>query len=264
MGSECEKSSCCPNCATLLDGLCTRCSRKPAFVVIPARGGSKGLQGKNLMELEGIPMLVRAINAANEANEHIDKILVSSDDPDILVCANKHGARPITRPEELSQDSSAIAEAVVHAALHTYGDNPPPICIIIQPNVPIWKPGTVEKAVVMMSDGALTGVITAVKAKHPPEWLMKRNSRNMLDFYMGDGEGVGVNRQDLDQPLFVDGQLVACMSSVLLKPFKVKPLCLCGPNIGVIEREEVYGTDVDDEWDFVKAEAFLRKMNGEA
>jgi CMP-N-acetylneuraminic acid synthetase len=205
-------------------------------------------------------MLVRAINAVNEAHEFVDKIIVTSDDPEILVCANKHGANPVVRPPELATDTARIDEAVVHATIEVYGEYPPPMCLIIQPNVPIWKKGTVQRAITAMSDGALTGCVTAVKASHPPEWLMKRKPNGTLGFYMGDGEGVPVNRQELDTPYFIDGQLVACLSATLLGDFPRKPLGVCGEKIGLLEREPVFGTDIDNRMDYVTAEALLAEM----
>lgn len=232
---------------------------KPALAVIPARGGSKGLPGKNLLPAGGVPMLLRAINAVNEAHELVQRVVVSSDDPEILAFANRHGAYPVTRPPELARDDSAIIDAVKHAVAATHGENPPEIVLIVQPNVPIWRAGTVRAIVDIMLQPEYTGAVTAIEAPHPPEWLMRENNEGSLSFYMGDGN-FPVNRQELTgRPLFIDGQVVAGRGAALAAA-EARPLAFCGDRVKALVRERAYGTDVDDKWDLIAAEGYLREL----
>lgn len=81
-----------------------------------ARGGSKGLPGKNLLPLNGIPLLGHAINCTSEIISK-DRIFVSTEDPEIAECAEKYGARVIKRPAELASDNSPEWKSWQHACL---------------------------------------------------------------------------------------------------------------------------------------------------
>ena len=83
-------------------------------VIILARGGSKGVPGKNIKELNGVPLLAYPILAAKKA-ELISEIYVSTDDVNIKKVALEYGAKVIDRPKELAQDDTTDVEAMRHA-----------------------------------------------------------------------------------------------------------------------------------------------------
>lgn len=82
--------------------------------VIPARGGSKGIPGKNLRTVAGVSLLARTIRAATDARL-VDRVCVSSDDEAILNHAEAEGAIPIQRPQELATDTASSEAALLHA-----------------------------------------------------------------------------------------------------------------------------------------------------
>ncbi|MGH2373242.1 MAG: cytidylyltransferase domain-containing protein [bacterium] len=82
--------------------------------IIPARGGSKGLPRKNLLELCGKPLLAWSIEQARGAGT-IDQVWVSSDSEEILEVATRYGARPIRRPDALAGDDASSEAAWLHA-----------------------------------------------------------------------------------------------------------------------------------------------------
>ena len=82
--------------------------------VIPARGGSKGIPGKNIRAVGGVPLLARTIRAARKASL-VDQVWVSSDDETILELAQLEGASAIRRPEELAGDTASSEKALLHA-----------------------------------------------------------------------------------------------------------------------------------------------------
>ena len=82
--------------------------------IIPARGSSKGIPGKNLIDFCGKPLLAWSILQAAAAKS-VDEVFVSSNDPEILAVAQQFGARPIVRPPELATDHSSSEEVLVHA-----------------------------------------------------------------------------------------------------------------------------------------------------
>ena len=80
---------------------------------IPARGGSKGIHKKNIVDFHGSPLLKYTINVCKKS-KYINKTYVSSDDPEILNLASKYGANAIERPPEISHDKSPTEEAIKH------------------------------------------------------------------------------------------------------------------------------------------------------
>jgi CMP-N,N'-diacetyllegionaminic acid synthase len=92
------------------------------IAIIPARGGSKGIPGKNLKLIAGKPLLAWSVIQAL-GTQSINKVYVSSDDDEILAVAQKFGALPIRRPESLSGDTASSESAWLHAldAVETSG-----------------------------------------------------------------------------------------------------------------------------------------------
>ncbi|MDF1795426.1 MAG: acylneuraminate cytidylyltransferase family protein [Coxiellaceae bacterium] len=96
--------------------------RNRVVAVIPARGGSKGLPRKNVLDFCGKPLLAWSIEQAKEA-EHVSSVWVSSDDDEILDVALRYGANSIKRPDNISNDTASSESAWKHAveyfALHS-------------------------------------------------------------------------------------------------------------------------------------------------
>lgn len=87
---------------------------RQVVAVIPARGGSKGVPGKNLRPVGGVPLLARSIRAARQARL-VGEVCVSSDDAQLLDLAEREGATTIQRPAELSGDTASSEAALSHA-----------------------------------------------------------------------------------------------------------------------------------------------------
>jgi CMP-N,N'-diacetyllegionaminic acid synthase len=88
---------------------------KKIIAIIPARGGSKGLPGKNIKRLAGKPLIAWTIEQAKKSG-WIDKLIVDTDDEKIAEIARKYGAEvPFLRPKELAQDKSSIYDVIFHA-----------------------------------------------------------------------------------------------------------------------------------------------------
>lgn len=84
-----------------------------AIAVIPARGGSKGIPGKNIKNVAGRPLIVYSIKAALQA-EVIDRVIVSTDDQAIANVSEANGAEVIIRPSEISGDEASSESALLH------------------------------------------------------------------------------------------------------------------------------------------------------
>lgn len=95
---------------------------RKAAVVIPARGGSKGLPGKNIRDLCGKPLIAYSIESALKA-ELVDRVIVSTDSEEIAEVAVKWGAEvPFLRPEDMAEDDSLVGHALEYTYNRLYGE----------------------------------------------------------------------------------------------------------------------------------------------
>jgi len=115
--------------------------------IIPARGGSKGIERKNLAPVGGIPLVVRSIRHAQRLPE-IESIWVTTDDVEIAAVASDAGARVIKRPAELATDTAATDDALVHAlgVIRSSGRNPS-VVVVLQPTSPFRQEYLIRKVI---------------------------------------------------------------------------------------------------------------------
>ena len=134
--------------------------------VIPARGGSKGIPGKNLKKVGGISLIARAVAAAAAA-ETIGAVYVSTDDPAIAAAARAAGAAVIDRPADLSGDSASSEAALLHA-LDSLAVAPD-VLVFIQATSPFIDPADLDAAVARVLEGE-SDVVFAAKKTHAFLW----------------------------------------------------------------------------------------------
>jgi len=121
--------------------------------VILARGGSKGVPGKNVARVGGVPLVVRAIRSALAASS-VDLVAVSTDSEEIAIVAGAAGAEIIQRPAELASDTSTSEAALLHAVEHFREEGTPlDIIVFIQPTSPFILAGDIDAAVARVAAG---------------------------------------------------------------------------------------------------------------
>ncbi|MEA5054829.1 MAG: acylneuraminate cytidylyltransferase [Propionicimonas sp.] len=136
--------------------------RTPEVVaVIPARGGSKGVPGKNLALVGGVPLVVRAVRTCLAATR-LTSVVVSTDDQAIADAARQAGALVVTRPPELSGDTAGSEEAVLHALEVLYGKaaDQVDVVLLVQCTSPFTTPAELDD----LAQAVLDGVDTAFTA----------------------------------------------------------------------------------------------------
>ena len=129
------------------------------LAVIPARGGSKGVPGKNLRRVGGRSLVARAVGAARAAAS-VDRVVVSTDDPAIAREAEASGAVVVLRPAALATDESASEEALLHA-LSVVGRDVD-VLVFLQATSPFIDPVDVDAAVARVRAGAADAVFAAI------------------------------------------------------------------------------------------------------
>lgn len=132
------------------------------IVVIPARGGSRGVPGKNLLRLGGVPLLGRTIWAARHARR-IDAVCVSTDDAAIAATAQRFGAQLIHRPAALSGDAASSEAALLHA-LDTLPAHsaPPERLVMLQCTSPFTTGEEIDRCVAALDDPAVACALSVV------------------------------------------------------------------------------------------------------
>ena len=136
-------------------------STAQTIAIIPARGGSKGVPGKNVARVGGIPLVARAVRAALTSGA-IDLVVVSTDDAAIADAARAAGARVVDRPAEISGDQASSESALLHAldALAAEGITPR-VTAFLQATSPFIPAAALGEAVALVRDGRADSVFSA-------------------------------------------------------------------------------------------------------
>ena len=125
--------------------------------IIPARGGSKGIPKKNLIDFCGKPLLAWSIIQAQMASQ-IKNVYVTSDSDEILKCAEKYKAQGIKRPSDIADDTAASEAAIIHAC-EQIGDVS--TIVFLQPTSPLRKPDDISKAIAIFEEGRFDSLFSS-------------------------------------------------------------------------------------------------------
>lgn len=160
---------------------------KKVLAVIPARGGSKSVPGKNIRELGGKPLIAWSIDIAKRV-DIIDRIIVSTDDDDIEAVSINYGAEVYRRPPELAQDQSLVIDAIkdLRATLQKEGDDSE-ILVFLEPTCPFRQADDVVKCIELLADGEekLDSIATFTEASLNPHRAWKINNNTPETFIQG-------------------------------------------------------------------------------
>ncbi|CAN5182797.1 N-acylneuraminate cytidylyltransferase [soil metagenome] len=158
------------------------------IAIIPARGGSKGVPGKNLRRVGGIPLIVRAVASA-KASRLIDQVIVSTDDFAIGAAARTAGATTMVRPAELSGDTASSESALLDVLDRL--DEQPDIVVFLQATSPFIDPLDLDAAIERVRDGEIQGGEDVVFS-----------ATETFDFLWKPGErgAIGINHKDTVRP----------------------------------------------------------------
>lgn len=148
-----------------------------SVAIIPARGGSKGLPGKNLADICGKPLVAWSVEQACMATR-IDSVWVSSDSEEILTVAQRYGARPILRPATLSGDESSSESAWRHALDQIEEDGTTVDCVVaMQATSPIREPADLDAALVQFERERLDSLFSVIEVEDFFTWRLGSEAR---------------------------------------------------------------------------------------
>lgn len=219
------------------------------LAVIPARGGSKGLPGKNIKLLNGKPLIAYTIEAALESGI-FDKVIVSTDDNEIAEVARKYGAElPFMRPKELSGDEVSSDDVILHA-LNFFREKGQVFNYVckLQPTSPLRTANHIRGAYDMMRDRNANYIVSVCECEHSPLWAGVLDADLKLENFIKEENKIAC-RQSLDIYYRLNGAIYLGK----VESFMQEKNFLGKGSIAYIMKQEE-SIDIDTELDFKIAE----------
>ena len=220
--------------------------------IILARGGSKGIKNKNLIEVGGKPLLYWSIMHSKQCKE-IKEVYVSSDSKEILNCASYYGAKPIIRPAKISSDTSSSEDGWIHALkyIELNFSIKPDLVIAPQVTSPIRAKDDFSKAIKKFVNNNYDSLLSVV---------------GMKDFFIWEeinDELVSINydyknrkRRQLIKEKFHENGSFYIFSPNIIKKNKNR----LGGKIGYYRMEKIQELQIDEKEDILLCDNILKYM----
>ncbi len=225
--------------------------------VVLARGGSKRLPRKNVLELAGTPLVAWTCRAALAS--HIDRVILSTEDSEIAEIGLEAGIDvPFARPAELAQDFARDVDIVLHAvdAAQAHYREEYDVVVMIQATTPFVRPEHFNAALDRLQDGDCACVFTARKAEDHPRWTWRVLENGHAEPYLGTALTADEQHgQNLPPAYYPSGAAWAVRISEMRKQDAV----YCTP-LGLVEMPWHFAVDIDDERDWAIAETVARQF----
>lgn len=230
--------------------------------VITARGGSKGLPGKNLKSLAGKPLLAYTIEAA-AASGALDRLVISTDDEAIAAEARARGCEvPFLRPAELAKDDTPHLPVMQHVVrwLDEHEGYRPDVVMILQPTSPLRSADDIRDALRLLHDPKADAVVSVSEVSahaHPMRMLRVDADGAATLFVTGGLVRQRINRrQDLPPAWVMNGAIYACRTPVLFGD----PPSLYGDRVVAYPMPATRGLSIDDLHDWEEVERALARL----
>jgi len=226
------------------------------LAVIPARGGSKGIPGKNLRPLGGRPLLAYSCEVAR-TSRHVSRTIVSTDDPLIAEVAVALGAQvPFLRPAALAADDTPMLDVLRHvlAELRRREGYLADLLVLLQPTSPLRTAAHVDAAISELLDGDADSVVSVVEVPHrfSPSSVMRIDGDRLVPL---DPSAFGpTRRQDKPRLLARNGPAVLAVRTTVIENGSLYG-SHCRPMVMAPEES----IDIDLPWDLEVAEWLLAR-----
>jgi CMP-N-acetylneuraminic acid synthetase len=178
--------------------------------IIPARGGSKEIPKKNIVDLAGKPLIAYTIETAKQSGV-FDHVYVSTEDSEIAQTAKEYGAEIIDRPAKLATDEAGTLSVLQHAVKDRDCD----IVVLMQATSPFTTSDDVKKMVEKLKESEADSVVSLKEADYSPYWMKKIDENGKVSEFMEGGIKNYVRRQDLPKLYQLTGAIYATRKRVL-------------------------------------------------
>ncbi|WP_458405175.1 cytidylyltransferase domain-containing protein [Methanobrevibacter sp.] len=218
------------------------------LVVIPARGGSKGIPRKNIRLLDNKPLISYSIEIAKASN-YVDDVVVTTDDSEIALISEKFGASVVRRSEELSSDEIPLDPVIYDAMIQKekLAFDEYDIVITLQPTSPLLKTSTLDRAIEKFDDFSIDSIISVVDDRHLSWGFDEKNERYFPNYIERK------NRQYLPKDFRETGAILATRRNFVHEDSRL------GTNISLVEVSREESVDIDNYEDWWIAENYLQK-----
>ncbi|MDP2782323.1 acylneuraminate cytidylyltransferase family protein [Devosia sp.] len=228
---------------------------KSFLAIIPARGGSKGLPGKNIKELCGKPLIAWSIEAGL-GSQYIDEVMVTTDSEEIAKVAREFGASvPFLRPAPLASDTATTLDAVKHVIdfyqreFHKSFD----YIVLLEPTSPLREEGDLDGMIETISTlGGEYDAIVSLGEVHEHPSIMKKTVGNAIEPYCKELV-MATRRQDNEVAYFPYGVAYIVKTQILLEEKTFYPR---RTTHHLIKRFQCY--EIDDIYDFLAIENIMK------
>lgn len=224
------------------------------MAIIPARGGSKRLPGKNIKNIGGKPMIAHAILAAKKS-KYIDRLIVSTDDPAIVKVAKKYGAEvPFIRPAELASDTAPTLAVLKHAVKYIEDNDrfKPDLIVLIQPTNPLVRSADVDGAIVKMIATKTNSCFTVSEISQRPEWMYTLSGKKPK-LFLSPRNSEKKRSQDLPKLGIINGAVYVMKYDTLMKKNRIRD-----ENTSIYTMPKERSVDIDNHFDFEIAKALMK------
>jgi CMP-N,N'-diacetyllegionaminic acid synthase len=181
------------------------------LAIIPARGGSKGLPGKNILPAGGKPLLAWTIEAAHESR-CIDRLVLSSDDDAIMEAARRFGCEvPFRRPAALATDGASSIDVVLDALDRLPAHD---ITMLLQPTSPLRTAQDIDAACARLVDSGAPSCVSVQIVGQSPYWMFRLGQDMLIEPLLDLPAGI-TRRQDLPPVVSLNGAVYAARTNIL-------------------------------------------------
>ena len=230
------------------------------LAVIPARGGSKGVPGKNLKLLRGYPLISYMIKYAL-ASKYISKVMVSTDDQKIAETAQKFKAEvPYLRPGELAMDTTPLNPVLKHVMAYydSIGWRSDAV-ISLQPTSPLITPDIIDSTIELFVETGCDSVVTLSEIKHGHPYRAKiMHSDGRLENFCKEVDGEKFFNRQERPPAYAYNGAVYLRKRKLVEEWDGKDMGMGKDCRGVLISHE-YAANIDDEFDLKMTELLLKE-----
>lgn len=231
---------------------------EPTFLaIIPARGGSKRLPGKNVKELNGKPLIAWTIEAAL-LSSFVDTVIVSTDDIEIAEVSVAAGAEvPFIRPKSLSSDISSTVDVIRHAVeFYERREKNFDYIVLLQPTSPLRTATHVTKAIELLKVKGADAVVSVCEVEHSPLWSNTLPASGSLKLFIKD-EVKNKRSQDLEPYYRLNGAIYLIKTSSFIEHNTL----FLKENAFAYIMEPSESVDIDNQIDFSFAEFMMQEVD---
>jgi len=221
---------------------------KKYLAIIPARGGSKRLPNKNILFLNGKPLIEWTIQAAKKS-KYIDNIIVTSDSDKILEIAKHNDVLALKRPQELATDYATTVDVIKHVLTEF---NEYEYIVLLQPTSPLRNEKHIDEAIEMLETKKADAVVSVCEMEHSPLWSNILHSDLSMKNFLRE-EIKNKRSQDLEKYYRLNGAIYICKKDKFLQ----ENTLFLKDNIFAYIMDRKSSVDIDDEVDFKLAEVLI-------